>query len=59
MVLGAFAEPDAPTETAAELAQELRSMTAWLGLSGTTVAPRGDLAEPLSVELGEGLVSPS
>jgi len=54
LVLGAYAEPDAPEETAAELAEELRSLAGWLGLSGTTVAPRGDLAEPLSVELQEG-----
>jgi uncharacterized protein len=53
MVLGAYAETDAPEETAAELAEELRDMAGWLGLTDVTVAPRGDLAEPLSVELGE------
>jgi uncharacterized protein len=53
LVLGAYAEPDAPEETAAELAEELRSLAGWLGLIDVTVAPRGDLAEPLSVELGE------
>ena len=51
VVKGAYAEPDAPPETAAELAVELRSLASWLGLPETTVAPRGDLAEPLSVEL--------
>ena len=51
VVKGAYAEPDAPPETAAELAVELRSLASWLGLRETTVAPRGDHAEPLSVEL--------
>jgi uncharacterized protein len=53
LVLGAYAETHAPEETAAELAEELRSLAGWLGLTDVTVAPRGDLAEPLSVELGE------
>ncbi len=52
-VLGAFAEDHAPEETAAELAAELRSLQGWLGLTDTTVAPRGDLAEPLSVVLSQ------
>jgi uncharacterized protein len=52
LVLGAYAEAGAPEETAAELAEELRSLAGWLGLTDVTVAPRGDLAEPLSVELG-------
>jgi uncharacterized protein YcaQ len=50
-VRGAFSEPGAPADTAAELADELRSLASWLDLSDITVAPRGDLAEPLSVEL--------
>ena len=53
-VLAAYAEPDAPDETAAELAEELRVLAGWLDLADVTVAPRGDLAEPLAVVLGEG-----
>jgi hypothetical protein len=53
-VLAAYAEPDAPDETSAELAEELRVLAEWLDLPDVTVAPRGDLAEPLSAVLGEG-----
>ena len=53
-VLAAYAEPHAPDETVAELAEELRVLGAWLELPDVTVAARGDLAEPLSVVLGEG-----
>jgi uncharacterized protein len=53
LVLGAYAETHAPEETAAELADELRSLAGWLGLTDVTVAPRGDLAEPLLLELGQ------
>ncbi|HET7327435.1 MAG TPA: crosslink repair DNA glycosylase YcaQ family protein [Nocardioidaceae bacterium] len=42
-------EPDAPAETAVELAAELRSMADWLGLGDVTVAPLGDLAPALTV----------
>ena len=48
LVQGAFAETHAPPETAVELAGELRSLAEWLGLSGVTVNPRGDLAPALS-----------
>jgi uncharacterized protein len=48
-VLGAFAEPDAPEDTAAELAAELADLASWLGLERTTVEPRGDLAAELTV----------
>ena len=51
VVQSAHAEPEAPAETARELAEELRSLAGWLGLAETTVAPRGDLAGPLAVEL--------
>jgi uncharacterized protein YcaQ len=51
VVKGAFAERDAPPETAAELAAELRRLAAWLGLSDVTVEQRGDLAPALSAEL--------
>jgi uncharacterized protein YcaQ len=51
LVLGSFAEPDAPTETAAELAAELAQLAGWLGLDGIVVHPRGDLAAELAVEV--------
>ena len=44
MVKAAYAEPDAPPETAAELSAELRDLAGWLGLDDITVADRGDLA---------------
>jgi uncharacterized protein len=50
-VLGTYAEPGAPEETAHELAVELRSMAGWLGLTGVDVRPRGDLASALSAAL--------
>ncbi|MGH3366466.1 MAG: DNA glycosylase AlkZ-like family protein, partial [Nocardioidaceae bacterium] len=50
-VQAAFAEPDAPPETAVELADELGSLARWLGLSGVDVAPAGDLASALAVEV--------
>ncbi len=46
-VLGAYAEPGAPAETADELAIELASLAQWLGLSTVAVARRGDLAGAL------------
>ncbi len=51
LVPGAFAEPDAPSETAAELAAELARLAGWLGLGETSVADRGDLAGPLAAEV--------
>lgn len=48
LVQSAWTEPDAPAETAAELAAELRVMADWLGLDDAVVAPRGDLAEALA-----------
>ena len=44
VVKAAYAEPDAPEETAAELDAELRDLAQWLGLSMVVVEPRGDLA---------------
>ncbi len=44
LVQAAFAEPDAPAGTAAELAAELTALAGWLGLSAVEVADRGDLA---------------
>jgi uncharacterized protein YcaQ len=48
-VLGSYAEPGAPDETAAELAAELADLAGWLGLADTVVEPRGDLADPLTL----------
>jgi uncharacterized protein YcaQ len=47
-VLSAWAEPGAPTSTAAELAAELHELARWLGLSQVQVEPRGDLAGALA-----------
>jgi uncharacterized protein len=51
LVQAAYAEPDAPDETAAALAVELRGLAAWLGLADVTVARRGDLAPALAAAL--------
>lgn len=48
LVRGSYAEPEAPVDTAVELAAELSAMAAWLGLSDVVVEPRGDLAGPLA-----------
>jgi uncharacterized protein YcaQ len=53
LVKGAFAEPGAPEETAAELAAELEAMAGWLGLGAVAVEPRGDLAPELTVAVKE------
>lgn len=48
LVQGAFAEPHAdPAHVAAELAEELRLLSGWLGLGGVSVARKGDLASSL------------
>jgi uncharacterized protein YcaQ len=46
-VLSAWAEPQAPEETAAELAAELRDLADWLDLDDIDVRPTGDLAPAL------------
>jgi uncharacterized protein len=53
VVRGAYAEPDAPEETATELAAELHAMAGWLGLGTVRVEPRGDLAGALAVAVKE------
>lgn len=47
-VHAAYAEPHAPPDTAAELAQELRLMQGWLGLERIEVTPAGDLGPALA-----------
>src|SRR6185312_12627026 len=47
LVQAAWGEPDAPPETAQELAAELRTMAGWLGLDDVCVVGRGDLAPAL------------
>jgi uncharacterized protein len=47
-VQAAWAEPDAPANTAIELAAELHETARWLGLGSVLVADRGDLATPLA-----------
>ncbi|QIX27664.1 winged helix-turn-helix domain-containing protein [Nocardioides sp. JQ2195] len=51
LVKAAHAEPGAPTETAAELAVELRRLAGWLALDEVVVEPRGDLAPGLGAEV--------
>jgi len=48
VVRAAYAEPGAPPETAAELAEELWALAGWLGLDDVAVEPRGDLAPGLA-----------
>ena len=52
LVQAAFAEADAPGETAAELAAELALMAGWLGLERVVVRDRGDLAPALRRAVG-------
>jgi uncharacterized protein YcaQ len=51
LVKAAYAEPAAPPETAAELAQELGRLAGWLGLDEIVVEPRGDLSGALVAEV--------
>ena len=54
-VRAAHAEPEVDhREVAAALAEELRAMSAWLGLGGVEVVPAGDLAPALSVAVAAG-----
>jgi uncharacterized protein YcaQ len=46
-VPAAFAEENAPDDTAEALAGELHAMAAWLGLESVAVGRKGNLAEPL------------
>ncbi|MHC6592495.1 winged helix-turn-helix domain-containing protein [Arthrobacter sp. C152] len=51
LVKSAYAEPDAPPDTAVELAAELTLMAGWLGLPGVEVGQAGDLAAGLAHDL--------
>jgi uncharacterized protein YcaQ len=52
-VQSAFAEPHPdPAHVAAELAEELRALSEWLGLGGVAVGRKGDLASSLRKALG-------
>jgi len=46
LVQSAWSEPDAPAQTAAELADELEQLAGWLGLDGVVATGRGSLALP-------------
>jgi uncharacterized protein YcaQ len=46
LVQSAWAEPDAPAETADALTDELLAMAGWLGLDGVVASGRGSLALP-------------
>lgn len=51
LVRSAFAEPDAPGDTAVELAAEVALMAQWLGLPDVQVGSAGDLSAGLAKEL--------
>ena len=53
-VQAAWAEPNAPGETAHQLAAELVQLAVWLGLGDVVVAGRGDLAPALTAALAPG-----
>lgn len=52
LVRAAWVEPEAPPETATELAAELELMAGWLGLERIVVEPFGDLAAELAEVTG-------
>ena len=54
VVRSAHVEPQAPEATAAELAEELRQLAGWLGLSRLRVERRGGLARALRAEVAAG-----
>jgi uncharacterized protein YcaQ len=47
-VIAAYAEPDAPPETAEHLMAELELMRQWLGLEQMEITPKGDLGPALA-----------
>jgi uncharacterized protein YcaQ len=50
LVRSAYAEAQAPPETAAELAEKLAQLAGWLALGEVVIEPRGDLAPALAAE---------
>ncbi|WP_225437411.1 winged helix-turn-helix domain-containing protein [Arthrobacter sedimenti] len=52
MVRASHAEPGAPSDTSAELAEELGLLARWLGLDAVVVEDRGNLASSLSTQVG-------
>ncbi|MUK01764.1 winged helix-turn-helix domain-containing protein [Vibrio cholerae] len=52
LVRASYEEPDAPADTAEELAAELLLLARWLGLDDVVVEDRGDLAPALSSQVG-------
>jgi uncharacterized protein YcaQ len=52
LVQSAWAEPDAPAETAERLRGELQLMATWLGLDRVEVSGRGDLGPKLRAAAG-------
>jgi uncharacterized protein YcaQ len=58
LVQSSYAEPTAPPDMAAELADELRRLAGWLGLDEVSVRRRGDLARALAAQFSAGRVTP-
>ncbi len=52
LVRSGHAQPGAPADTAAQLADELRLLAQWLGLDDVVVEDRGDLASALAAQVG-------
>ncbi len=52
LVHSAWAQANAPADTAFELAQALRELAEWLGLDDIEVAPEGDLGPALRAVIG-------
>jgi hypothetical protein len=53
LAASSWVEPDAPPDTAPELARALREMADWLELDAVVVHPRGDLAADLTQSVAQ------